>query len=305
MHENKSAAVLSITLLTLQASPALASIGGVDEPDALGYLEIVPGLAESSTTASSTETLDAGLGATIDGANGAPISIERLGVEDAAEILESDGTAVIEDASRDTDAVMQTLADGIRMIEVISSPDAPTNFSYSLAIPEGLELFPQEDGSILVGSEEVVGDEVTIDVESMIGAPWAVDATGSPVDASYVLDDDVLTMRVDHGAEIEYPVVADPTVTRGGFKVVYSLATPWALTVYLNKARTADAEDVGAAICIGIAFVPAVGGAAAAVCGLHNIAIRTTSRYGYCQYWVLSTITRSFDVRLYRGSYCS
>jgi hypothetical protein len=112
-------------------------------------------------------------------------------------------------------------------------------------------------------------------------------------------------MTVESHADYAYPIVADPTVTKGGFRAQWSIWSPTAVKIYLNKARTADAEDFGAVICVGIAFVPVVGGVLAALCGLHNIAIRTTSRYGYCQWWDIETLSRKFIVRLYRGGFCT
>ncbi len=145
-----------------------------------------------------------------------------------------------------------------------------------------------------------------MEVDGLVGAPWAVDANGISVPASYeVLGDGTVTMHVEHDDDVAYPVVADPAYTGGGFRVTWNVLTPHLVTAQFNKARTADAEDGGAAVCVLIAFVPVVGTIVAAICVLHNVAIRATSRYGYCQQWALNLVSRSFSVGLYKGGWCS
>lgn len=275
-------------------------------PDAIDALSVVPGLADAANSDSPAELIDSALGVSVEGASGASTTIERLGAESVDATYSEHGQTVVEGTSVDTDTVVQQLTDGARVLEVIGSAEAPQSFSYALDIPAGTTLLQQEDGSILIGTATTAGNTVSFDVDGVIGAPWATDAAGVPVPASYEVGaDNVLTMLVEHTEDVAYPVVADPTVTGGGFRVVYNVFTPWAVTVYLNKARTSDAEDLGAGLCIAIAFVPVVGPVVAALCGLHNIVIRATSRYGYCQYWVANTITRSFQVLLYRGGFCT
>jgi hypothetical protein len=299
------------TLIT--ASVVLTLVGPVgpasaaeEGPGDVEALEVVPGLADAATEDSSSQLLESSLGVTVVGASGSSTVLERVSDLDVQVAHSDDGETVLESTSVDTDTVIQQLSDGARLIEIIGSDEAPQEFVYELDVPAGMSLLPQEDGSLLIGMESRVADTVAFEVDGVVGAPWAVDADGESVPASYdVGDDGEITMRVEHSEDVAYPVVADPTFTKGGFRVVYNVWTPWAVTVYLNKARTADAEDLGAGICIAIAFVPVVGGVVAALCGIHNIAIRVTSRYGYCQYWVANTASRSFEVRLYRGGFCT
>lgn len=68
-----------------------------------------------------------------------------------------------------------------------------------------------------------------------------------------------------------------------------------------DGAELAASEDAGAAICIGIAFVPVAGTVVAAICGLHNAAIRAASRVVPA---VATQRHHEGDVRLYRGGFC-
>lgn len=303
----------SITSAAVAFSFAFTFIGPVgaasaepQEPDAIAALDAVPGLAQAAVHSSDAEMTRSGVGVAVEGASGAETIMTKLDAESTKATYDSGGQAVIESTSLDTDTVVQKLPDGARIVEVIGSSDAPEDFAYQFDVPDGMTLLPQDDGSILVGVATTTGDSVQVEVDSVIGAPWATDANGQAVAATYEIGNDgTVTMHVEHSDGVAYPVVADPTITVGGFRAVYSLWTPWIVTVFLNKARTADAQDVGSGICIGIAFVPVYGPVIAALCALNNTALRWTSRYGYCQYWNVNAITRTFSVNLYKGGFCS
>ena len=231
---------------------------------------------------------------------GREIAMERVGGQ-AGRSERSGGNTVLAGTDSETDTVLQEHDGAARIVEFLNGSGAPTRFAYDLEIPSGFDLLPQEDGSIVIGSETLRpdGDKV-LEIEAVVGAPWAVDASGDSVPARYERDGDRLEMVLDPSSVAEYPIVADPVITGGGFRVIYPT---YPVQVQLNKARTADAEDVGSALCIGIAFVPVVGTVIAVACGLHNIAIRTTSRYGYCQQWSIRSPT-SMLVLLYKGGWC-
>jgi hypothetical protein len=302
-------AVTAATATCSLALPAYAD--DQSQPnDTLAALSIVPGLVDEATSGSQASLQVTGDGASVQthGASGDAYSLDLVGIDAPGRVdtqAAGDGTTVISDTATDTDTVVQELADGARVIEVIGSDAAPSDFTYKLDVPEGMSMLPQEDGSILVGSQVQDGDEVTLQVDAMIGAPWAVDANGDSVPASYVLSDDgTVTMSVDHTSDVAYPVAADPAVSAGGFQVSWNILSPTTVTVLLNKARSADAEDGGAVVCVGLAFIPVVGAAAAAVCGAHNTLIRASSRYGYCERWTIRTYPASMSVGVYTGGFC-
>lgn len=123
-------------------------------------------------------------------------------------VIADDGTVVY--AATDTsdnngvDIGVTIIEDGsIRIHTVISSPDAPHEFTYELAVPEGTTLSIEDDGSVTGLDPEgrfVVG----------AAAPWATDANGVAVDTSYRLEGNAIVQTVETSDENAYPVVADP-----------------------------------------------------------------------------------------------
>jgi hypothetical protein len=87
---------------------------------------------------------------------------------------------------------------------VINGADAPSDYSFHVAVPEGGQVAPGADGGFVV-----LAPDGTPVLE--IKAPWARDANDAPVPVTYALDGTTLTMHVDH-AGAAYPVVADPAV---------------------------------------------------------------------------------------------
>lgn len=191
------------------------------------------------------------LSGVVDLGNGEYIEIHRAGGSGSSLEYSDGGSYLLSETEPGIDTALQTLYNGIRLVEVIKDAAAPRAFEYRLELPEGSVLLPQEDGSFVIGSQHTE-------------------------DGNDVLEG-------------------------GGFRVVY----PYPVTVQLNKNRTSDAADVGAAICIGIAFVPAVEPVIAAICGLHNAAIRASIRYGYCQQWNIDPVLRTFRVAQYQGGWCT
>ncbi|MFF4283288.1 hypothetical protein ACFY0Z_31470 [Streptomyces kronopolitis] len=125
---------------------------------------------------------------------------------------------------KQTEAAVQSVQDGVRMMTVIKGPDAPKDTRYTLNLPAGTHLEeaspsydadsarPEDDsdvpmtGYVIVGADDAVLGEIE--------APWAKDANGKSVPTHYTLDGNQLTQTVDH-AGAAYPVVADPTVSLG------------------------------------------------------------------------------------------
>ncbi|MEU4385367.1 hypothetical protein [Promicromonospora sp. NPDC023805] len=232
---------------------------------------------------------------------------------------ENSGTAV--------DTVTQTNSGGARIVEVIHSQEASSRFLYLASVPAGTVLRKQDDGSILIGKEvpldgseiceneaaEVVPctlpeDETgaptspTMEVTGIIGSAWAVDAAGTPVPAHYELGArNSITMVVEHSDEFQYPIVADPTYTRGGFKIAYYAGVA---QVYMNKIRSGDFNNGYTAVCVGIVFVPVVGPALAAICGLAAVLNDAILRRGYCFKLTAFVASRNWRVAQYRGGFC-
>ena len=96
----------------------------------------------------------------------------------------------------------------MRVLTVINSAQAPTEFDYDLKRDDGHKLRAVEDGRVVV----VDGDDVVV---AIIEAPWAFDAQGNAVTVSYAASDNVLTLNVAHDDSTVYPMLADPVFTWG------------------------------------------------------------------------------------------
>lgn len=122
------------------------------------------------------------------------------------------------------------LGAGVRLFTVISSGDAPSDYSFPLTVPNGGTL-EQVDGSFLIKD----GDGVTT---AMVSAPWAKDASGNPVPVSYTLDGTTLHLHVDHQGAA-YPVVVDPRVSDAGASARAAAAAAAAAKAAQERARKA------------------------------------------------------------------
>lgn len=297
-------AAIAVTIMTI--GPVGVAAASEPDPEAIQALAVVPGLQHASNPSSPAHLVNSGQGFSVNGATGTSTTIQRVNAKHTAVTHTKDGQAVADDTSTDTDTVVQGLSNGARIIEVIRSSDAPKEFTYKVDVPAGMKLIPQTDGSVLIGTQSQAGDVVTINADGMIGAPWAVDANGKPVPASYkVSSDGVITMHVEHSKGVAYPIVADPSYSWNGFLASWGTWTPWNVNVYLNKARSEDAADGGAVLCVGLAFVPVIGGVLAAICGVDNILIRAAYRYGWCELWNFNLLSHRMTVSVYRGGFCT
>lgn len=152
-----------------------------------------------------------------------PFAPPRTEIE-PREGFERSGMATAATNMKQTEAAVQSVQDGVRMMTVIKGPDAPKDTRYTLNLPAGTHLEeaspsydadsarPEDDsdvpmtGYVIVGADDAVLGEIE--------APWAKDANGKSVPTHYTLDGNQLTQTVDH-AGAAYPVVADPTVSLG------------------------------------------------------------------------------------------
>ena len=93
--------------------------------------------------------------------------------------------------------------------------DSPTQYNYTLELPEGAKLEKTENGEITIFTKE----------GAFIGgilAPWAIDALGVAVPTSYQIEGDQLIQIVDHlNGSFQYPIIADPWL---GNKLIISAA---------------------------------------------------------------------------------
>lgn len=170
----------------------------------------------------------------------------------APEVVEGD--AVYVDESQDTSFVVDAIDDGVRVMSVLETPDAPTRIDYLLEIPDGAELLERADGSVDVG---FVADGIQV-VIATLDAPWAVDARGKAVDTSFEVHGTALTQTVRPGVGATYPITADPTLKWKLYGAV----------VYFNRDETREqAFQAGACLVISEVFPGAIKTAFKLACG--------------------------------------
>ncbi|GAA1980020.1 hypothetical protein GCM10009718_16090 [Isoptericola halotolerans] len=121
-------------------------------------------------------------------------------------ILE-DGTILYE--GDDIDHALAAFEDGsFRAETIIRGPAAPREIAYDITFSEGTHAEIADDGGVDVF--EVFADEPAQVLVGRFETPWAIDASGTPIDTWYELDGGSLVQVVDHGVDTAYPVVADP-----------------------------------------------------------------------------------------------
>ena len=85
---------------------------------------------------------------------------------------------------------------------VIDNHEAPGEYRFKNAVPEGHSAELQPDGSVKLFDSD--GNE-----SGGIASPWAIDANGEKVPTRYTLDGTTLIQAIDHEGAA-YPVAADP-----------------------------------------------------------------------------------------------
>ncbi|MBO9554795.1 hypothetical protein [Cellulomonas sp.] len=129
-----------------------------------------------------------------------------------------DGTAVYDGAS--VDVAVQATATGARVLTVLADPGAASSYTYSLA--EGVLPVINADGSATLTVPVAEGAVVEL---ATIAPPWAKDAEGKAVPTHYEANADGLVQVVEHkGADVAYPVVADPHVDLNWANFVVTLS---------------------------------------------------------------------------------
>ncbi len=162
-------------------------------------------------------------------AEGASIGVDLPGMPERGKAV-GRNMVLFEDVAKDTDALIQPQRDtGVRVLTVINSDEAPTEFDYGLKLDDGHRLRSVEDGRVVV----VDVDDIVV---AVIEAPWAFDAKGNAVATSYTVSGDVLTLEVDHDGSTTYPVLADPVFTWGYISG----------TVYFDRQETRNMAIAGA-----------------------------------------------------------
>jgi hypothetical protein len=202
-------------------------------------------------------------GISIDSQTGTAVVVTPLDTQLAE--FEADATTAIADGDGYS-AVAQPLEDGdFRLAVVLEDESAPTTLSYDFELDPGVQPVRREDGGydFVNTTGEVVGG---------IGSPWAIDAAGNPVAASYDFDGTVLTRTMTIGDSTVFPVLTNwcvfgknPNGSCRGSGVVKNVAKAagWGMLsttfcyAVAGAATGPGAAVAGAACQVGIGFLAA------------------------------------------------
>lgn len=197
------------TVTATETAQALASVPGV-----LASSDAVQSASDANSAATSTvggttvdAPRDASDGVTLQSGGGPAVKIELPNADAAGSgAVVAPGTVAYPASGGAANAVQATEDGGLRMLTVISSSDAPQDYTYKVDVPGG--------GSIRLGDD---GGAVVLDPSGQaiagVALPWAKDAHGAAVPTHFTVsaDGQQLTQVVEHqGASVAYPVTADP-----------------------------------------------------------------------------------------------
>ncbi|OGY85332.1 MAG: hypothetical protein A3F54_02880 [Candidatus Kerfeldbacteria bacterium RIFCSPHIGHO2_12_FULL_48_17] len=119
-------------------------------------------------------------------------------------------------------AVQADDSGAVRMLTIIDNADAPTEYPYTVTVPDGgrVEL-TFEGGALIVDGE---GQAIAV-----VETPWAKDAAGKELRTWFTTDGQVLMQHIEHTVEgVVYPVTADPRFAFTGYGP----------TIFLSKNET-------------------------------------------------------------------
>lgn len=180
----------------------------------------------------------------------------------------SDGTRVYR-GDDGVDIALQLVGTDSVRIHSVSHEDVGTQeFAYTFS--EGIRLSETDSGKVDVLQQS---GPALVKVGE-IDAPWAFDATGSPIATNYRIEGQSLIQEVHPTEDATYPIVADPKVTY----------TWWNRTVYFNKQETLmiAASAGGCASVAGLIPEPTVSKVIAATCGLLSAYASGIAASGSC-----------------------
>lgn len=125
---------------------------------------------------------------------------------DVAPTVVAETAAMYPNVATDTDFTVAPNPTGFQTFETLRTSESPTIETLHLDLPDGTELAGDEDG----GAEIRRGGHTIFAIPS----PTALDAAGHDVPATLSVAGDDLTVSVDTGQGVIYPVLVDPIFER-------------------------------------------------------------------------------------------
>jgi hypothetical protein len=294
---------VSVVLVIAGLSPASAA-GTRDSLDAATLVAAIPGISKGVSVSGTSMIQSASVGVMMRaGMEQQQVTLAAPG-RAFSRISTQGGSRTFENTDTSVDTVVQTLNGGARILEVIRSADAPTSFNYQISLVPGEAIKQIGDGSLIIGKLSTEGSNWTMETTGLIGAPWAIDAKGESVPASYVIQGNSIQMRVSHSKSVSYPVVADPTFTRAGMRVSWSVFDAKTVTVLMNKSLSEDFGYAKGGVCGLVNIVPIIGTAVSIICGLSLVLDAVAYHHGYCTKLTFNLVNRTARYYYYRGGFC-
>ena len=204
---------------TEQVHDALRGIDGVLD-DSKGSKAKAKGqsmVLENADGISAEVPLDAKKGVKIGvGDNALKVKVPNANEAGKGKVV-SEGTVAYPSGEQSANAVQLLGKNGeqaVRMLTVIKSSDAATQYPYEVDVPAGgkIEILPNGGAMVLDGADTVI---------AVVDVPWAKDANGLPLATHFTTDGTTLVQHVEHNVPgVAYPVVADP---------IWFYIAPWVL----------------------------------------------------------------------------
>jgi hypothetical protein len=159
--------------------------------------------------------------------NGSTISVGLPFSKSAkAALAIADGALVFDNQNGSDTAVLAKTDGSLQIATVLTAQDAPTNYSYDLALPSGVKVTLNSDGGVvfLGANGRYLGG---------VAPAWARDARGATIPTHYEIAGSTLIQVVEHkNLPYAYPIVADPWF---GFDLidytVWTATNPWSPTL--------------------------------------------------------------------------
>jgi len=111
-------------------------------------------------------------------------------------------TILYTEYQNNTDVVVETYEDSIRVLTVLNNADTPTKYRYKIHIPRKGKIKKLQDGGIIILDQN----------ETLFGGftpPLAIDKKGRKIPTHYEIKGDELIQVIDHlNVNVTYPIVA-------------------------------------------------------------------------------------------------
>lgn len=231
-----AASMMAAVLAVASPANAEAPIGGLHDERIIGGDDTGPVTDTGAGTDGGSGTPDQN---PADPLIAEPEPIANTGAAEYDTVWSSDGVVPVEIVTIRSDDNVQVWThapddrSAFMALLIIENADAPTEYRFEQAVPQGHTAAVHDDGSVRFYDAD--GNE-----SGGVMAPWAIDADGRDVATSYRLEGDTIVQTVEH-QDASYPVVADPVWIPVGVAIAIGacVTNPLCLTAVIELPRVA------------------------------------------------------------------